>query len=205
MWQRSRACGIACSAATAVRASAGNSATSATCLTSVCTTQVNMAQGDMDPKVGNAIVQAAGEVAEGKLMDHFPLVIWQTGSGTQSNMNSNEVIANRFAPSSLCSAAALPRNSMHTHVLASRVSGTPFQQPVTACEPGNTGVTEECITPNHTMGESNTANEHSHTGTQTRVHLLAHQTLLRVCLLPPPSHGALPSLPAPQSRATLDV
>ena len=42
-----------------------------------------------------AIAQAAGEVADGKLMEHFPLVVWQTGSGTQSNMNANEVIANR--------------------------------------------------------------------------------------------------------------
>eukprot|EP00892_Ulva_mutabilis_P001797 jgi/Ulvmu1/11618/UM008_0019.1 len=57
--------------------------------------KVNMSQGGLDPKIGNAIVQAAGEVAEGHLMDHFPLVVWQTGSGTQSNMNSNEVIANR--------------------------------------------------------------------------------------------------------------
>ncbi len=57
--------------------------------------QVNMDLGVLDSKVGNAIVEAAGEVAEGKLMDHFPLVVWQTGSGTQSNMNANEVIANR--------------------------------------------------------------------------------------------------------------
>ena len=55
-----------------------------------------MAQGVLDPKVGNAIVQAAGEVSQGKLSDHFPLVVWQTGSGTQSNMNANEVIANRW-------------------------------------------------------------------------------------------------------------
>jgi len=48
-----------------------------------------------DPKIGDAIKQAATEVAEGKLLDHFPLVVWQTGSGTQSNMNSNEVISNR--------------------------------------------------------------------------------------------------------------
>jgi fumarate hydratase class II len=54
-----------------------------------------MAQGNLDFKVGNAIVEAAEEVASGKLLDHFPLVVWQTGSGTQSNMNSNEVIANR--------------------------------------------------------------------------------------------------------------
>jgi fumarate hydratase class II len=49
----------------------------------------------VDPKIGEAIKQAAAEVAEGKLMDHFPLVVWQTGSGTQSNMNANEVISNR--------------------------------------------------------------------------------------------------------------
>ncbi|CAG9464356.1 unnamed protein product [Pedinophyceae sp. YPF-701] len=56
--------------------------------------RVNMRYG-LDKKTGEAIVKAAGEVADGKLDDHFPLVIWQTGSGTQSNMNSNEVIANR--------------------------------------------------------------------------------------------------------------
>ena len=49
----------------------------------------------VDPKLGNAIVQAAEEVASLKLVDHFPLVVWQTGSGTQSNMNANEVISNR--------------------------------------------------------------------------------------------------------------
>lgn len=55
---------------------------------------VNMQMG-LDSKVGAAIGQAAKEVADGQLMDHFPLVVWQTGSGTQSNMNANEVIANR--------------------------------------------------------------------------------------------------------------
>jgi fumarate hydratase class II len=54
-----------------------------------------MAQGVLDNKIGDAVVSAATEVADGKLDDHFPLVIWQTGSGTQSNMNANEVIANR--------------------------------------------------------------------------------------------------------------
>ncbi|KZF20920.1 fumarate hydratase [Xylona heveae TC161] len=49
----------------------------------------------LDPKVGKAIQQAAEEVASGKLIDHFPLVVWQTGSGTQTNMNANEVISNR--------------------------------------------------------------------------------------------------------------
>jgi len=51
--------------------------------------------GGLDERLGNAIVQAASDVAEGKLDNHFPLSVWQTGSGTQSNMNSNEVIANR--------------------------------------------------------------------------------------------------------------
>nr|OQO17691.1 Fumarate hydratase, mitochondrial [Rachicladosporium sp. CCFEE 5018] len=55
---------------------------------------VNMRYG-LDPKLGNAIQQAAEEVASLKLLDHFPLVVWQTGSGTQSNMNANEVISNR--------------------------------------------------------------------------------------------------------------
>ena len=49
----------------------------------------------LDEKVGNAIQQAAAEVASLKLIEHFPLVVWQTGSGTQSNMNANEVISNR--------------------------------------------------------------------------------------------------------------
>jgi fumarate hydratase class II len=56
---------------------------------------VNMELGLLNPILGNAIVKAAEEVIEGKLDDHFPLVIWQTGSGTQTNMNANEVIANR--------------------------------------------------------------------------------------------------------------
>ncbi|KAK3721814.1 fumarase fum1 [Vermiconidia calcicola] len=55
---------------------------------------VNMEFG-LDHKLGKAIQQAASEVASGKLVDHFPLVVWQTGSGTQSNMNANEVISNR--------------------------------------------------------------------------------------------------------------
>ncbi len=57
--------------------------------------ETNMAMGRLDPKIGETIVRAAQEVIEGKLDDHFPLVVWQTGSGTQSNMNANEVISNR--------------------------------------------------------------------------------------------------------------
>lgn len=60
-----------------------------------CAAQTNMAQDLLDAKIGDAIIAAANEVAEGKLDDHFPLKVWQTGSGTQSNMNTNEVIANR--------------------------------------------------------------------------------------------------------------
>ena len=57
--------------------------------------EANMALGKMDADLGKVIIQAADEVIEGKLNDHFPLVVWQTGSGTQSNMNANEVISNR--------------------------------------------------------------------------------------------------------------
>ncbi|MDX8515008.1 class II fumarate hydratase [Mesorhizobium captivum] len=57
--------------------------------------EVNMEMKRLDPTVGKAIVEAAQEVIDGKLDDHFPLVVWQTGSGTQSNMNANEVISNR--------------------------------------------------------------------------------------------------------------
>ena len=49
----------------------------------------------IEPKIANAIVKASNEIVQGKLDDHFPLKVWQTGSGTQTNMNVNEVIANR--------------------------------------------------------------------------------------------------------------
>ncbi|MBB34535.1 MAG: fumarate hydratase, class II [Hirschia sp.] len=57
--------------------------------------EANLDLGKMDPELGKVIIQAANEVIDGKLDDHFPLVVWQTGSGTQSNMNANEVISNR--------------------------------------------------------------------------------------------------------------
>ncbi|MDZ4368569.1 MAG: class II fumarate hydratase [Afipia sp.] len=57
--------------------------------------QTNLELGLLDQRRARAIVRAAREVIDGKLDDHFPLVVWQTGSGTQSNMNLNEVIANR--------------------------------------------------------------------------------------------------------------
>ncbi len=55
----------------------------------------NAARGALDAAIADAVIAAAREVATGKLDDHFPLVVWQTGSGTQSNMNANEVISNR--------------------------------------------------------------------------------------------------------------
>ena len=57
--------------------------------------ETNMALGKLDKTIGEAIIAAAQEVIDGKLDEHFPLVVWQTGSGTQSNMNANEVISNR--------------------------------------------------------------------------------------------------------------
>jgi len=57
--------------------------------------QVNCDMGTLDKKLAKAIIQAADEVIAGKFDDHFPVVIWQSGSGTQFNMNVNEVIANR--------------------------------------------------------------------------------------------------------------
>ena len=56
---------------------------------------VNKNFGDLDPKISKYIVKAADEVIQGKLDNHFPLKVWQTGSGTQTNMNVNEVISNR--------------------------------------------------------------------------------------------------------------
>jgi fumarate hydratase, class II len=56
---------------------------------------VNAADGRLEARLADAIVEAADEIVEGKLDDHFPLFVWQTGSGTQTNMNVNEVISNR--------------------------------------------------------------------------------------------------------------
>lgn len=57
--------------------------------------EANQELGKLEPKLAKTIIAAAQEVIDGKLNDHFPLVVWQTGSGTQSNMNANEVISNR--------------------------------------------------------------------------------------------------------------
>jgi fumarate hydratase class II len=60
-----------------------------------CAALTNRDLGNLDEKLANVIAEAAQEVIDGKLNGHFPLVVWQTGSGTQSNMNANEVISNR--------------------------------------------------------------------------------------------------------------
>ncbi|MBV44632.1 MAG: fumarate hydratase, class II [Rhodobiaceae bacterium] len=57
--------------------------------------KVNKSQGLIEADIADAIIQASEEVISGKLNEHFPLVVWQTGSGTQTNMNANEVISNR--------------------------------------------------------------------------------------------------------------
>ncbi|MFY8093481.1 MAG: class II fumarate hydratase [Niveispirillum sp.] len=57
--------------------------------------KANVTLGQLDAALADAIMRAADEVIDGTLIDHFPLVVWQTGSGTQTNMNANEVIANR--------------------------------------------------------------------------------------------------------------
>ena len=57
--------------------------------------EVNMVYGILNKDIGKNIIKAANEVIDGKLDNHFPLSVWQTGSGTQSNMNANEVISNR--------------------------------------------------------------------------------------------------------------
>src|SRR5438046_2557541 len=64
-------------------------------LVKLAATQTNLALDLIDQHRADAIMRAAREVIDGKLDDHFPLVVWQTGSGTQTNMNLNEVIANR--------------------------------------------------------------------------------------------------------------
>ena len=56
---------------------------------------VNEKNGNLEKKISKVIIKAANEIIAGKLNDHFPLKVWQTGSGTQTNMNVNEVIANR--------------------------------------------------------------------------------------------------------------
>lgn len=73
--------------------------------------RANVALGELDARIGDAIIDAAQEIAEGLHDDHFPLVVWQTGSGTQTNMNVNEVIARRA--SQLCGVAVHPNDHVN--------------------------------------------------------------------------------------------
>ena len=73
-----------------------------------------MELGLLDPALGEPIVAAADEVAAGSLDDHFPLYVWQTGSGTQTNMNVNEVIANRAIELRAASSARRRRSTRTT-------------------------------------------------------------------------------------------
>ena len=64
-------------------------------LVKLAAAHVNVKHGVIDEKARNAVCAAAKEVIDGKFNDEFPIVVWQTGSGTQTNMNMNEVISNR--------------------------------------------------------------------------------------------------------------
>ena len=76
----------------------------------------NKEQGLLDAKLADAITAAADEVIDGTLADHFPLSVWQTGSGTQSNMNANEVISNRAMK---CSAGRSDQKALSTQTIMS--------------------------------------------------------------------------------------
>ncbi len=84
---------------------------------------------NLEKEIGVAIVEAATEVAQGKLDDHFPLVVWQTGSGTQSNMNSNEVISNRAIEILAGKWAAKPRFTRMTIAIVASPQMTHFPPP----------------------------------------------------------------------------
>ena len=101
--------------------------------------QANLALGVLDEERACAIQQAADEVISGKLCDHFPLVIYQTGSGTQSNMNVNEVIANRANE-------ILGKNLVHPndHVNKSQSSNDTFP---TAMHIAAVQIVEDCLLP----------------------------------------------------------
>jgi fumarate hydratase, class II len=97
--------------------------------------EANMALGRLDPTLGEAIVAAAQEVIDGKLNDHFPLVVWQTGSGTQSNMNANEVISNRAIE--MLGGQMGSKKPVHPndHVNMSQSSNDTYRRPCTSPAP----------------------------------------------------------------------
>ncbi len=84
---------------------------------------VNQRLGQLDATLAGAIVRAADEVLAGRHDDEFPLVVWQTGSGTQTNMNLNEVLANRTTTSTAASPATTPSRPPCTWLRPRRSSG----------------------------------------------------------------------------------
>jgi fumarate hydratase class II len=98
--------------------------------------QTNLELGKLQEKEAHAIIDSADEVIAGKLMDHFPLRVWQTGSGTQTNMNVNEVIANRAAEKmgyTLGSREAIHPND-HVNMSQSSNDTFPTAMHIAACE-----------------------------------------------------------------------
>ena len=94
--------------------------------------RVNVALGNSTRERGEAIVRAAQEIIDGKLDGNFPLVVWQTGSGTQTNMNANEVIANRaieMLGGEMGSKSPVHPNDMSTKVSRQTI---PFRRPCTS-------------------------------------------------------------------------
>ena len=89
---------------------------------------VNSATGLLDPQLAKTISSSADEVITGKLDDHFPLVVWQTGSGTQTNMNVNEVIANRAIEMAGVHSGARIQFTPMTMLIWASPPMTPFQQ-----------------------------------------------------------------------------
>src|SRR6185369_3364459 len=87
---------------------------------------VNMELGILPPDKGELLIRASEEVISGALDDHFPLPVWQTGSGTQSNMNVNEVISNRAIE--ICGGIMGSKNPIHPndHVNMSQSSNDTF-------------------------------------------------------------------------------
>ena len=98
--------------------------------------ETNRELGLIDKRRAGAIIRAAREVIDGKLDDHFPLVVWQTGSGTQTNMNLNEVIANRA--NELLGGKLGAKQPVHPndHVNMSQSSNDSFPTAVPPCASG---------------------------------------------------------------------
>ncbi|OBS74324.1 hypothetical protein A6R68_15138, partial [Neotoma lepida] len=87
--------------------------------------EVNQDYG-LDPKIASAIMKASPEVAEGKLNEHFPLMVWQSGSGTQTNINVNEVISNRAIETLACQLGNNKQVHLNEHANTNQNSNDTF-------------------------------------------------------------------------------